>query len=52
MKLEATLVVRIGENEESVLEERKVVLLEEGRSDALVCSGEVVDDFDAYFGDK
>lgn len=51
MELEAALVVRIGEDEESVLKEGKIVLLEEGRSDALVCSGEVVDDFDTHFGD-
>lgn len=52
MELEATLVIRIGEDEESVLKEGKIVLLEEGRSDVLVCSGEVVDDFDAHFGDN
>lgn len=52
LELEATLVIRIGEDEESVLKEGKIVLLEEGRSDVLVCSREVVDDFDAHFGDN
>lgn len=50
LQLESTLVIRISEHEENVLEDAEEVLLEECvRNGRIGCSSKVVDDFETHY---